>query len=48
MMCPFFSTLEILAVCQEGDCALWVPEKEACSIKVIAQKPPTTPPPTPQ
>ena len=44
MMCPFFSTLEILAVCQEGECALWVPEKEACAIKVIATKPlPLTP-----
>lgn len=39
MICPFFSTVEILAVCQEADCAIWVPEKEACSIQVIATKP---------
>ena len=38
MICPFFSTVEILAVCQEADCAIWVPEKQACGIKVIATK----------
>ena len=39
MICPFFSTVEILAVCQEADCALCVSEKEACAIQVIATKP---------
>lgn len=38
MMCPFFSTVELLAVCQEAECAVWVPEKQACAIKVIATK----------
>jgi len=47
MICPFFSTVETLAVCQEADCAIWVPEKQACSILVIATKP-TPAQPTPQ
>jgi len=47
MICPFFSTVETLAFCQEADCAIWVPEKQACSILVIATKPAPAQP-TPQ
>ena len=44
MMCPFFSEVSQLAICQEADCAIWDPERQACSVLVIAQKLPATPP----
>lgn len=47
-MCPFFSEVSQLAICQEADCAIWVPEKQACSILVLATKGQQVPPPIPE